>query len=95
MKIPTRGDFDTIHRMPLVHCLRVIRINVATDVVSTNDLAVADGFNWLDRRRRPGTKNNLRARSARSDEQERNECEIFHSQNVGVEFALGEFGSGV
>jgi hypothetical protein len=37
----------------------------------------------------------LRARSARSDKHEWNKCEIFHGQNVGVEFGLTASGIGV
>jgi hypothetical protein len=73
----------------------MIRSNVAPDVVSTDNLTVADSFDWRDRRRRQRTNDNLRARSARGNEHEWNECEIFHVQNVGVEFAFAALGAGV
>ena len=78
VQIPARGDFDAIHRVLLVHRLRVIRVNVAADVVSADNLAVAHGLDRLDGWRRRGTKDKLRARSARGDEHERNEGEVFH-----------------
>jgi hypothetical protein len=55
----------------LVHRLRVIRINVAANVVGTDDLTVANRLDRLDRWRRRGTEDNLRARGARGDEHER------------------------
>ena len=95
MKIPAPGNFDAIHPVLLVHRLWVIRINVATDVVSAHDFAIPNVFDCLNRRLRQWTNDNLRARNARSDKRECNECEIFHDQNVDVEFALAAFGSGV
>ena len=64
--------------MLFVHRLRVIRVNVAPDVVSAHNLAVADGLDRFDGWRRRGAKDDLRARSARGDEHERNEGEVFH-----------------
>ena len=95
MKIPTSGNFDTINRVLFVHRLRVIRVNVAPDMIGTHNFAVTDGFNGLNGWRRQRRNDELRTRGARGDKHEWDECEIFHNQNNGVEFALGAFGFGV
>jgi hypothetical protein len=84
MQIPTRRNFDTINRVLVLHHFGVIGVNVATDVISTDDFGVTHGLNWRDRRRRRGTDGQLRARRARSNEHEWNESEIFHGL-MGVE----------
>jgi hypothetical protein len=48
MKIPMGGGLDAIHRVLFAHCFRVVWVNVATKVVGTHGLAVANGFDWLD-----------------------------------------------
>src|SRR5690349_2912238 len=85
MKVPTTIDFNAINRVLLLHGFRVVRIDVAADVVSPNDLRVTHALQGLNRwRQRDRTENRLRARNAGSDKHKRDESEIFHGF-MGVE----------
>src|SRR5688572_12688289 len=62
----------------------MVWINKAPDVIRADNFRIPDGFNRLDGRRRRWPDNELRTRSARGNEHEWNECEIFHGW-TGVE----------
>ena len=84
MQIPPRRNLDAIDRVLLGHYFRMVRINLATDVISADHLRIAHGLNRRDRRRRRGTDGQLRARGALGNEHEWNESKIFHGL-MGVE----------